>query len=160
MATRLSDYALIGNARAAALVSNTGTIDWCCLPDFDSPSIFAAILDSESGGSFSIGPGAKYSSAQRYLPDTNVVETIFETATGKAQLLDAFTAQTEEAKKHSLFPDHELLRVIEGISGAVEFEITFAPKTNYGSGTPSLQNRKKLGIHFTWKEHIYTLLST
>ncbi|MBJ6118190.1 glycoside hydrolase family 15 protein [Pontibacter sp. BT310] len=160
MATRLSDYALIGNARAAALVSNNGVIDWCCLPEFDSPSIFAAILDREKGGYFSISPVGNYSSEQRYLPDTNVVETIFETQEGKARLLDAFTAQTEEAKKQNLFPDHELLRIVEGISGTVEFRLEYAPKTYYGKNTPKLDDRQKLGIHFIWKENSYTLLST
>ncbi|MEJ8756157.1 glycoside hydrolase family 15 protein [Pontibacter sp. H259] len=160
MANRLSDYALIGNARAAALVSNTGAIDWCCLPDFDSPALFAAILDKDKGGHFSISPIGNYSSEQRYLPDTNVAETIFETETGKARLLDAFVAQTEDAKKQGLFPDHEVLRIVEGISGTVQFKLEYAPVIYYGKESPNLQDRKKLGIHFTWKEHSYTLLST
>jgi GH15 family glucan-1,4-alpha-glucosidase len=160
MDTRLSDYALIGNARAAALVSKTGSIEWCCLPDFDSPGIFAAMLDKEQGGYISIKPVDSYTSGQRYLPDTNVVETIFETASGKARLLDAFTAQTEEDKKHTLFPDHEVLRIVECISGKIRMKLEYAPVIYYGRETPKLQDRKKLGIHFTWKEHIYTLLST
>ncbi|WP_162426698.1 glycoside hydrolase family 15 protein [Pontibacter pudoricolor] len=160
MAARLSDYTLIGNARAAALVSKNGCIDWCCLPEFDSPSVFAAILDRDQGGHFSISPVGNYSSEQRYLPDTNVVETIFETSDGKARLLDAFTAQTEKDKKRNLFPDHELMRIVEGISGTVEFRLEYVPKTYYGKHTPELQDRQKLGIHFIWKENSYTLLST
>ncbi|MBB6611585.1 glycoside hydrolase family 15 protein [Pontibacter sp. Tf4] len=160
MVTRLSDYALIGNARAAALVSKTGTIAWCCLPEFDSPSLFASILDPERGGHFSICPEGTYSSQQRYLPDTNVVETTFETATGKARLLDAFAVQTEEARKRTLFPDHEVLRVVEGLSGTIAFKLEYTPRTYYGRNTPRLQNRRKLGIHFAWKGNIYTLLST
>ncbi|MBC5775387.1 glycoside hydrolase family 15 protein [Pontibacter sp. KCTC 32443] len=160
MATRLTDYTLIGNSRAAALVSNTGFIDWCCLPEFDSPAVFAAILDKERGGYFSITPVGNYSSEQRYVPDSNVVETIFETATGKARLLDAFTAHTEEDKKRTLFPDHEVLRIVEGISGKISFKLEYAPGIYYGKSTPHLHDRKKFGIHFNWKEHIYTLLST
>ncbi|OKL38616.1 glycoside hydrolase family 15 protein [Pontibacter flavimaris] len=160
MTTRLSDYALIGNAHAAALVNTSGAIAWCCLPDFDSPGIFSAILDKARGGHFSISPIGKYSSAQRYLPDTNVVETVFETAAGKARLLDAFVAQTEEEKKRNLFPDHELMRVVEGISETVNFKLEYVPRTYYGKNTPHLEDRQNFGVHFVWKEHIYTLLST
>jgi GH15 family glucan-1,4-alpha-glucosidase len=160
MATKLSNYALIGNSRAAALVSKTGAVDWCCLPEFDSPSLFAALLDREKGGYLSIHPVSRYSSAQRYLPETNVVETIFDTGEGKARLLDAFTAMTEQEKTYSLFPDHEILRIVEGISGTVPFRLEYAPRTYYGRHVPHLKDRKKLGIHFCWKENIYTLLST
>jgi GH15 family glucan-1,4-alpha-glucosidase len=110
MGPKLSDYALIGNSRAAALVSKTGSLDWCCLPAFDSPSVFAALLDREKGGYFSINPIGAFSSAQRYIPETNVVETLFETQQGEARLLDAFTVMTEEQKAKALFPDHEILR--------------------------------------------------
>ncbi|MDX5346855.1 MAG: glycoside hydrolase family 15 protein [Hymenobacteraceae bacterium] len=160
MATKLSDYALIGNARAAALVSNTGSVDWCCLPEFDSPSIFAALLDPEIGGCFSIRPTAQFSSSQNYLPDTNVVETAFETNTGKARLVDAFTAMTEAEKLQALYPDHEILRVVEGMSGAVEFKMTYAPRIFYGKSQASLNNHQKMGICFIWKENVYNLLST
>ena len=159
-ANKLSDYALIGNSRTSALVSKLGSIDWCCLPEFDSPSIFAALLDRERGGYFSICPLADYNSSQRYLPDTNVVETAFETEEGQARILDAFTAMDEEAKTHSLFPDHEVLRVVEGISGAVRFKMEYVPRTFYGKSHPQLHDQQKLGIHFTWKQHVYVLLST
>ena len=69
---QISDYALIGDSRAAALVSRHGSIDWCCLPEFDSPAIFAALLDRSTGGYFSVNPCAAYQSAQEYLSDTNV----------------------------------------------------------------------------------------
>ncbi|SFH36375.1 glycoside hydrolase family 15 protein [Pontibacter chinhatensis] len=160
MALPLSDYALIGNARAAALVCNTGSVDWCCLPEFDSPAIFAALLDDARGGYFSIRPVGKYTSRQRYLEGTNVVETVFETADGQARLLDAFTVQTEEDKTRALFPDHELLRVVEAVSGSITFRLEYVPRTYYGKNTPRLQDRKRLGIHFAWHENIYTLLST
>jgi len=160
MVSSLSDYSLIGNARAAALVSKTGAIDWCCLPEFDSPSIFAAILDNDRGGRFTIHPAGNYTSQQRYIPDTNVVETTFETASGKARLLDAFTAQTEEDKKQSLFPDHEILRVIEVISGSITFIMSYSPRIYYGKDSPYLKDHKKLGIHFAWKGNIYVLLGT
>ena len=157
---KISDYSLIGNSRAAALVSKAGSIDWCCLPEFDSPAIFAALLDREEGGHFSITPVDDYQSAQKYITDTNVLETDFETAQGKARLLDAFTVMTEAQKEETLFPEHEILRVLEGISGTVHFILSYSPRTYYGKNAALLENRKKQGIHFSWKEQAYTLLST
>ena len=66
------DYGIIGNCKSAALISRNGSIDWCCLPDFDSPSVFAKILDSEKGGFFAIEPVGKYSIQQKYLERTNI----------------------------------------------------------------------------------------
>ena len=160
MAARLSDYALIGNSRAAALVSNTGSVDWCCLPEFDSPAIFAALLDARRGGHFSIAPTQEFSSSQTYLPGSNVVETRFHLPDAEASLLDAFVALTEAEKARSLFPDHEILRVLEVLSGEVEFRMEYVPRIFYGKEAAALQDHQKLGIQVLWKEHIYTLLST
>jgi GH15 family glucan-1,4-alpha-glucosidase len=157
---KLSDYALIGNCRAAALISKNGSIDWCCLPEFHSPSIFAALLDPSRGGHFSIAPAMTYKSSQKYIPETNVVETLFMTADGEVRVTDAFTAMTEEEKTGCLFPDHEILRVIEGITGNVKMKLECAPRKFYGRDIPALEDRKKLGIQFSWKENIHTLLST
>ncbi len=159
-ALKLSDYAIIGNCRSAALIGKNGSIDWCCLPEFHSPSMFAALLDPEKGGFFSIAPRERYQSHQSYLPDTNVVETHFQTASGALRLVDAFTAMSEEEKTHALFPEHEILRVVEGISGSVPVQLEYAPRTFYGKNIPDLEDRKKLGIYCTWKEHIYLLHST
>ena len=78
----ISDYGLIGNCHGAALVGKNGSIDWCCMPRFDSPSIFAAVLDDKHGGRFTIAPRDEWLSSQRYISDTNVLETRFETADG------------------------------------------------------------------------------
>src|SRR5688572_23120020 len=129
---KLSDYAIIGNCRAAALVSKYGSIDWCCLPDFHSPSIFAAILDRQKGGFFSIEPACAYQSRQRYIPETNVVETYFSTDEGEVRLIDAFIVMTEKEKSSTLFPDHEILRVVECISGTVRMKLICTPRKFYG----------------------------
>jgi GH15 family glucan-1,4-alpha-glucosidase len=71
----ISDYGVIGDCRSAALVGLDGSIDWCCFPRFDSPGVFAAILDARKGGSFAITPQGIYSAAQRYLDDTNTSPT-------------------------------------------------------------------------------------
>ena len=160
MAPQLSDYALIGNSRAAALVSNRGAIDWCCLPEFDSPSIFAAILDQEKGGYFAIQPVSEFRSSQNYLTDSNVVETVFTGGTGEARLLDCFVALTEEDKTKMLFPDHEILRVVEGLSGEINFRMEYEPRTYYGKNAAELRDFGKLGIRVYFRENIYTLQST
>jgi GH15 family glucan-1,4-alpha-glucosidase len=77
----LKDYSLIGNSRAAALVSKHGSIDWCCLPEFHAPALFSAILDQNKGGLFSISPVETYQSLQQYVPKTNVLQTVFKTGT-------------------------------------------------------------------------------
>lgn len=154
------DYALIGNSRAAALVSSYGSIDWCCLPDFDSPSIFAAILDRRKGGHFSIQPHTTYKSSQHYVTDTNVVQTQFTTGSGQALLTDAFTAMTEEEKQRNLYPEHEILRMLEGVSGTVPILLQFNPRLYYGKTSARITNRKNLGITFAWDGHSCTLLST
>lgn len=156
----ISNYALIGNSRAAALVSIYGSIDWCCLPEFDSPPIFAGLLDPSVGGYFSIYPFETHRQSQKYLADTNVVQTTFTTAASQASLTDAFVAMTERDKQHVLHPGHELLRIVEGISGTVTMRMEFIPRLYYGKTPAVLRNNGKLGISFTWKGHICTLITT
>ena len=75
------DYGVIGNCRSAALVSKTGSIDWFCFPDFDSPSIFAKLLDKEKGGSFHFEVSDDYNITQKYNGNTNILMTRFESPT-------------------------------------------------------------------------------
>ena len=157
---KISDYALIGNCRAAALVSKSGSIDWCCLPDFDSPSVFAALLDSDDGGHFIISPADPFTSDQKYLQDTNVVQARFITTSGEAELSDMFTAMTEHEKRAALFPDHEILRIVEGLRGTVKMQLEYVPQPLYGKNHPQLKDRGKFGIHLHWRENNLCLLST
>src|SRR5829696_55361 len=84
----IGDYALIGDGRSAALVSRAGSLDWLCWPRFDSPSIFAALLDTERCGRFPVRPTGTLRSERRYLQDTHVLETVFHTSSGKIALRD------------------------------------------------------------------------
>src|SRR5438552_9359377 len=84
----IGDYGVIGDCRSAALVSKRGSIDWLCWPRFDAPSIFAALLDRERGGCWSISPSCDCTVDRRYVPDTNVLVTRFNAATGTVVLTD------------------------------------------------------------------------
>ena len=82
------NYGVIGNCRSAALVSDKGSIDWCCLPDFDSPSLFARLLDNEIGGYFSFEVGDEYVISQKYIYWTNVLCTEFRSDKGTFEVID------------------------------------------------------------------------
>ena len=135
-APALSDYGLIGDMRTAALVGLDGGIDWCCLPRFDSGSVFAAILDPERGGTWSIRPAVDWTSTQRYLPRTNILETTFRTAGGVAVLTD-FMPVDEDGRPSS--PHPEIHRQLRCTRGRVPMQITFMPRFEYGARTTRLE---------------------
>src|SRR2546423_3930757 len=110
----IEDYAVIGDGRIAALVALDGAIDWLCLPNLDSPSTFAAMLDAGRGGSFTLQPAIPFRSTRRYLPRTNVLETTFTTELGSVRVVDAVTLPNARPD-----PMRELVRSVAGISGAV-----------------------------------------
>src|ERR1039457_565159 len=85
---RLEDLGLIGNCQFSALVHNSGEIVWCCLPRFDSEPVFSTLLDSEDGGRFRIGPAGAEPGSQRYVANTNILETTFTTSTGSFKVID------------------------------------------------------------------------
>jgi GH15 family glucan-1,4-alpha-glucosidase len=142
----IGDYALIGDCRSAALVSRDGSIDWLCLPRFDSPSIFAALLDAKRGGRLRARPVGEFRSSRRYLPDTNIVETTFRTASGAFVLRDLMPIASESDRHGAFMPDHEVLREIQGLDGDVEVEVVYEPRPDYGRARPALERRGALGV--------------
>jgi GH15 family glucan-1,4-alpha-glucosidase len=142
----IDDYALIGDCRSAGLISGDGSLDWLCFPRFDSPSIFAALLDARVGGRFRIRPVGEYISEHRYLPDTNVLETTFRCPSGAFVLRDLMAVSSEEDKRASLTPEHEVLREIEGIDGEVEVEVLYDPCPDYGLTRPVLERQWDHGL--------------
>src|ERR687896_606496 len=139
-------YAIIGDCRSAGLVSRDGSLDWLCLPRFDSPSIFAAVLDAENGGRFLVRPIWEFRTERRYLANTNVLETVFRTPTGACVLRDLMSVSSEEDKRAFLTPEHEVLRELEGFEGEVEVEVLYDPRPNYGRIRPLLEQRGALGL--------------
>ncbi len=142
----IGDYALIGDSRTAALVSRYGSLDWLCLPRFDSPSVFGAILDDAKGGRFAVHPVAPSSSRRRYVGDTNVLETTFQTADGELRLTDFMPVATEAEKRRELWPEHEVLRLLECLSGEMEVEVVCDPRPDYGRSTARFESVGALGF--------------
>ncbi len=155
----IGDYAIIGDCHSAALVSRDGALDWLCLPRFDSPSLFAALLDAENGGKFVVRPTSDFEVRRRYLPDTAVLETTFASATGVARLLDLMSVSSEPEKRSQLQPDHEVLRVIECLDGEIEVEVTCDPRPDYAHAAPRLRDRGPLGFHSSHRAQLLVLRS-
>jgi GH15 family glucan-1,4-alpha-glucosidase len=137
--TPIADYGLLADCNSAALLSRDGSVDWLCLPRYDSAAIMARILDPE-GGHWSIRPTGDYSAERRYLPDTLVIETTFITETGSVRLLDAM-AFAPGQRGHELGFDapHELLRGVEGVTGEVELTLELAVRPEYGLIRPLIR---------------------
>src|SRR5262245_58999347 len=129
-------YGLLADCNSAALVARDGSIDWLCLPRYDSPSVFGRILDP-AAGHWSIRPSGRFTSERRYLPGTLVIETTFTTETGVARVTDAM-AFAPGQRHHDLGFDspHEVLRGVEGISGRVDLMVEVAPRAEYGLVRP------------------------
>jgi GH15 family glucan-1,4-alpha-glucosidase len=126
------DYGIIGNCRSAALVSKTGSIDWCCLPEFDSPSVFAKLLDEEIGGSFEIHVDATYSISQKYESFTNILITSFKSGENHFEIHDFMPRFRKEGNAYHAPP--ELIRYFKHISGAPKFSVLYDPKLEYAIG--------------------------
>jgi GH15 family glucan-1,4-alpha-glucosidase len=128
----VANYGLLADCNSAALVDRDGSIDWLCLPRYDSDAIFARLLDPNAGH-WSIRPTGGYTAERRYLPGTLVVETTFTTDAGEVRLTDAM-AFAEGQRGHDLGYDapHELIRSVEGVSGEVELALELAPRPQYG----------------------------
>jgi GH15 family glucan-1,4-alpha-glucosidase len=122
---KIQDYGAIGDCRSVALVSKTGALDWLCWPRFDSPPIFANILD-ENQGQWKICPVEAYQSSQEYVNHTVILETRFSTSSGKVILTDLMPVASEEKKRHLLLPERELIRKVRCLEGKMDLRLTFS----------------------------------
>src|SRR2546423_1412547 len=132
----IADYGLLADCNSAALVARDGSIDWLCLPRYDSASVFGRILDPDAGH-WSIRPAAGFTSKRRYVPGTLVVETTFTTDSGVVRLTVAMAlADGQRRLDLGLDAPHELLRSVEGVAGEVELVLELAPRPEYGLVRP------------------------
>ncbi|WP_109435913.1 glycoside hydrolase family 15 protein [Aquimarina sp. AU119] len=123
------DYGIIGNCRSAALISKTGSLDWCCLPNFDSSSVFAKILDEQKGGSFEILVSDDYKVSQKYIHKTNILVTEFNNGTDIFESIDFMPRyQNEDGSYHN---PADIIRYIKLIAGKPTFRIKYNPKLEY-----------------------------
>ena len=146
----IEDYAVIGDCASAALVGTNGAIDWLCWPRFDSPSVFAALLDAERGGHFQVRPSREYSVERRYMGDTNVLETTFTTDTGVLRLTDLMPVGPPEAYRRELWPTHEILRRVECVEGTVDVQVACEPRVEYARLDPSFDDRAPHGFFYNY----------
>lgn len=156
----IGDYAIIGDCRAAALISKYGSIDWLCWPRFEKSSIFAALLDPERGGHWRISLVSAAEIRRHYLGETNVLQTSFTGENGILQLTDLMPMESTYDINAKLIPDHEVIRRLECIQGEVEVEFDFAPKPNYGLAVASLREIGKLGVRLECGKGVYWLRSS
>jgi len=134
----IADYGYIADCHAAALVSRVGSIDWCCLPRYDSPSCFGRLLDWDQGGFCQIHPAASCDISRRYMHDSLVLETTFENGEGRVRLMDCMT--THEGGEHH--PHRQILRTVEGIEGRMRLTVEVVPVFDYGSVRAWIQKRE------------------
>jgi GH15 family glucan-1,4-alpha-glucosidase len=123
------NYGIIGNCLSAALISDTGSIDWCCLPNFNSSSIFAGILDENRGGNFAFIVDRQYKISQSYIKRTNIIVTKFEAEKDKFEVVDFMPRYMSDYRSYYSPPD--IIRYIKHKSGKPRFRINYNPKLEY-----------------------------
>ena len=157
----IADYAFLSNCHTGALVATDGSVDWLCVPRFDSPSIFGTLLDRQAG-MFRLGPfGINHPTARVYEPGTNTVVTTWKTPTGWSVVRDALTMKPEdgedEVTPHTRPPtdydaEHLLVRTVRCLEGRMEIELVCEPVFDYGrtpadwvltDGTPTHRRRQR-----------------
>jgi GH15 family glucan-1,4-alpha-glucosidase len=138
--TPIADHALLSDCHSAALVNREGSVEWLCFPRFDSPSVFARLLDDEAGH-WSIRPSGDYQATRRYVEKTMVLETTFTASSGSLTLVDALAMGANE-RGHDIGGGAPglLLRQVEGVTGRVELEMEYVPRTEYGLIHPLLNS--------------------
>ena len=141
------DYGIIGNCRSAALISKTGSLDWCCLPEFDSSSVFAKLLDEKIGGSFEIHVSEEYKISQRYKKNTAILITRYSDGDNTFELHDFMPRYYLENGKYHAPP--ELARHVRHIKGRPKFKVHYDPKLEYAIGETRSYVKKNFIVSLT-----------
>ena len=149
------DYGIIGNCRSSALISKTGSISWCCLPEFDSPSVFAQLLDTESGGSFELRVASSYTITQRYKKNTALLITTFSNGTDAFELRDFMPRyQNDDGSFHA---PPELVRYVRHLSGTPKFSVCYNPKLLYAQGITRTYVKEDFAVSLNDNKNFDTL---
>lgn len=141
------DYGIIGNCKSAALVSKTGAMEWCCLPNFNSASVFAKILDDEIGGSFEFQVNEDYKISQEYLWGTNVLSTVFDNGEDSFQLIDFMPRYQRDDLSYYAPPD--VIRFIRLLKGTPKFKVIYNPKLEFAKEKTYNENKGNYIKSFT-----------
>jgi GH15 family glucan-1,4-alpha-glucosidase len=140
----IENYGIIGDLNTIALVGLNGSIDFMCFPEFDSPSIFASLLDYKKGGKFQVAPAfTEMRTKQLYLPDTNVLLTRFLSKEGVGEITDFMPVALNDGS--------ELIRRVMTVKGEVKYRLTFQPRFNYGRSPHTIEVKSKKEIIFSSK---------
>jgi GH15 family glucan-1,4-alpha-glucosidase len=142
----IADYGLLSDCHSCALVSSLGSVDWLCLPDFDSPAVLGRLLDP-GAGHWSLTPRGTLRAHRQYLPDSMVLQTTFETDGGTVELIDSLALGTDE-RGHNIgrASPHCLIRSLRCVTGAVQIDLEYCPRPEYGLVVPLLRPRAG-GVH-------------
>ncbi|MGH9783861.1 MAG: glycoside hydrolase family 15 protein, partial [Terriglobia bacterium] len=131
---RLEELGLIGNCQFSALIHRSGEVMWCCLPRFDSEPVFGSLLDSQQGGKFLVAPAAGGNGSQRYLPNTNILETVFQTPGGSFRILD-FAPRFMQHER--AFRPTQVCRVVEPLEGTPRVRVLCEPRLGWSKKLPA-----------------------
>lgn len=143
------DYGLIGNCKSAALISKSGSLDWCCLPNFDSASVFAKLLDKNKGGHFSFEVSEDYEITQKYLWKTNILCTTFASAEATFEVIDFMPRYRTDNGNYYTPPD--VVRYINILKGTPKFKVNYQPKLDYAREETFTENHRFYLKSFTRK---------
>ena len=138
------DYAPIGDSHTAALISTDGSIDWCCWPRFDSAAVFCRLLDADKGGYSQLRPASEFRATRSYVSTSNVLQTEFATDAGRMRVTDFMPAEKRERGRRGedIAPSRRILRLVEGLSGSVELEISFRPTFDFARAETRIESRE------------------
>jgi GH15 family glucan-1,4-alpha-glucosidase len=163
----IGDYGVIGDCRTAALIGPDGSIDWCCMPHFDSPAIFLRLLDADKGGYFQVAPTAGFATQMAYLPATNMLQTVFDTGAGQLRLIDCMPIRSrrpsaanvasqvnarllhhgmhrlhaglERELGNDVAAAHRILRIATCLEGTVDVAVTLKATFDYARLAPQVE---------------------
>lgn len=157
----IAAYGLVGDCRSAALIGIDGSVDWLCLPRFDDASIFGRILDADRGGYWRIAPQAPHLVEQRYRDRSNVLQTIFVTATGRVVVTDFMPVHPATIERHAVpHGEPRLVRVVECLGGEVVVRSEMHPAPDYGRVSPGTFRVSDGRLHADTGEHHICIRAT